>query len=1043
MKLKFVIITTIMIFFLVNIVTGTVSDTDLLHWYTFDDTETSGNILTELVNGYNFTKDAGVISGIDSGVTHLGEEYNFLGGADGYVNDNVGFDITSNFTYGIWYRHNDSQCDGADMLFFHGSTEYYQVYHSCGANNFQVDFKGSGRCQFTFPEASADNSEHLIIILFNGTADSCDITGAGQNMWVFVDNVSQTLTGITTSGQINDINPSGNLYIASTDGSGSNSYNGNINEFFRFDRAVTGQELAELYDSGNGLQYPFEEPGGDTPSLTLSTNLTTGDYITDLSFNVTGVAINITSNLWNCSSYLNGTINETALNIPINNTYQIFNLTYGNQEVGYDINVTCERWDYGLHVVDDVVVNNVFIDTVPPELEISATLSNNSILFRYIDILNFSVTYNDTNLFAVNLSIFKLNGDLSINMTMNQSFQDNINSTGYVINYTGDCSIDFTNLVNWTSGKYKIVGEAWDDHTKKTIKDYKIVDTLFNGKKAYQIEDGIYIFGNDFKKIDFIKEDDRYTFDVDFNKKNPSIEIYASDLKYLPTSDYDAHFVSVQYNKWIDFEANIDYEVFDYGNGYYLIVFVTDLAKAIKFKSIGDLNYNIKEWFFNISQSMYFHARDVFTNLSISNFSVTVWNGSTLIDNRSTTNGIVGFNFTGNYSTNFTSETHADNQTGTMIFSLGGNFTYYVFASNSLYIFIRDEITDTLITDRNVTVQIINYDNTSTEVTTDSGSTFQSGFSTGTYQLRYSADGYNTRSYYTTITGSDTQQILLYMLNSSEATTTFFVNEDETGNRYESGTVKGYRYFIGCNCWRVVEMDKTNFNGIGVLSLQHHETNYRFIVEYQGETVYSSTATEGYKITDTTYTLIWTLLGDTTESFFGTTGLYTSLVNTSDSFQFTVNDPTSLVDRFCLYAWQYDALTSTGKTQICNSCLNSSSGTISCNVSSYIPSGKELVAQGWIHTDTQYSSYWTDAISMITDLEAVATMGTLGVFLGLLFLLTGTFAGLIIAGLGGALIFFDIIFILIAMTKMIMVSLPVVIFMVAISMVILILISKQ
>jgi len=841
------------------------------------------------------------------------------------------------------------------------------------------------------------------------------------------------------------------IAIGSSLGGTDSWLDGNLSEICIWDRSLFPAEIVTYHADGCSIAGG----SGSTPSLTLSTNLSTALYTESLvTFNVTGVAINTTANAWNCTLYLNGTVNDTNLDVPINNTNIIFNLTYGDQQAGYDVNVMCEREDYGLTVTDNSSVSDVFIDSVPPGLSISSNFENNTFLFRYINILNLSVTYNDTNLFAVNLSIHKLNSDLTINTTMNNTFNDSIVGTGFVINYTGNRSNELLDLGNWTVGGYSVVADAWDDHTDDKVRPIQ----WFYDPGTIVIDENIVLKG-DIKSDQtafYISEDEtKYKFKITWEEDLLEQELIISaggDLTFIPGSDYKGHFVYFPGKRWIDFQSpNIeDVVVSDIGNDEYkLNIKLYTSSDEIEFESIGDLNSISTTWFFNISESMVFHARDVFTNTSVANFSLTVWNSTfALIGNETTTAGLIAFNFTGNHTVNFTSPQYADNQTFQLL-TLGGNFSFEVFASNSLYIFIYDEETDELIDDRNVTVQIINYDNSSHEVLTDTGSTFQSGFTVGTYEIRYNAQGYNSRSYYATITGSDTQGIDLYLLNSSQATYTSFIIIDETGNLLESAELSAYRYFIDSDSFKVVEMDLSNFNGISTLSLQHYDTRYRFIVNLNGSTVYVSEATQGYKIADSSYTLIATLLGDTTESFFGTTGLFSNLSwnNETGLIYFTVNDPSSLVDQFCIDVIEMNALNSVGFTQVCSrelgNCLNASTGTVTCNVTTYVANGRHIVAKGWIHTDTEYSEYWVEAISVFTDLSAVNTLGVFGVFLGFLVILTGFFAGLVVGGLGLAIIIFDIALILMSLIQLIVVGLPVLIGIIFISVVVLVLVSEK
>jgi len=187
------------------------------------------------------------------------------------------------------------------------------------------------------------------------------------------------------------------------------------------------------------------------------------------------------------------------------------------------------------------------------------------------------------------------------------------------------------------------------------------------------------------------------------------------------------------------------------------------------------------------------------------------------------------------------------------------------------------------------------------------------------------------------------------------------------------------------------------------------------------------------------------LLGDTTESFFGTSSLYRKLTysNTTKSFYFNVNDPTNLVDEFCLYVDQYNSQSKIGRDRICSNCVSASSGIAVCNVSAYVANGRELIATTWFHTNTEYSEYWGESMSIITDLEAIATFGTLGVFLGFMLTLSMFFAGLVVAGFGGAIIFFDIGLIFVSIMELVKIGFPVLLGVVAVSVLVLLILGDK
>lgn len=703
---------------------------------------------------------------------------------------------------------------------------------------------------------------------------------------------------------------------------------------------------------------------------------------------------------------------------------------------GYYFNVTC--WNN--NATGSFLKTNVFIDTVPPIVRLvnggtygSQSFQNNSIVYRYLDILNASGFGFDSNLFAVNFTLQKLNGDGSVNRTFFNVLATNLTGQSTVgIGSNGGTA--WWNNENYTNSGYRYVVQAWDSHTTEAIDNYDI-ENIKNGKEI----EGILIISDSLNTFTTNKEKDRYTFDMSFTKDNPIVYIECQNPQIVSGSGYKGHIVCIEEGKWIDFEeysTNPKLEKVDKGK----IKVTLENVKAFDkkhFKSIGDLNTASGVWYFNISDSHTFYAQDYFTTLPIANFTAIVYNGSGIIDSKTATGYNVSFNITsGTYSVNISQPSYATN-ISTVSFSAGGNTTIYMYATNSLYIFIYDELTDTLLSGLNTSLVIINYDNSTVNTSTDTGSAFLSGFSPGTYEIRYTPEGYTQRSYYTTITSASTQQISLYSLESTAGEYTNFIIEDETGNLLEGAKLKVYRHFPACNCFKVVEMDLSNFNGVGTLFLQRYDGKYKFIVEYEGNTVYSSSALEGYRITEDAYTLKATTYGDTYQSFFRSAEMYTALnfSNITKMFYYTVNDPSGITDLICLYVDQLNPLSYNGTDRICSNCISASSGILACNVSSYIPINRQMIAKGYIHTNTTYTDYWTDILARLPDDGSTSNLGTLGIFMGLILVLTTGFAGMALVGMVGGIIGLLGGLILSSATGLIVISIPILLGVVALGLV--------
>lgn len=736
-----------------------------------------------------------------------------------------------------------------------------------------------------------------------------------------------------------------------------------------------------------------------TPTITLSTNIVNyGNYSDDPLVIYFNGSVQYTSDAgFNCSLTENlapfaFATNKTGLNLSVNQNFTI-NTSDGTTFDGsgfWAANVSCTN----NNVTGSFKRDNLFIDTLSPSYQIP-NLLNNTIFWRNIDrIIDLTTRFTDLNLFAVNLTLVKLNQDGSRNQTLFNHFNQNMtgsSKTAYYANFTKD----YTDNSSYTSSRYLVKLQAWDSHTANTLKYdiEKINDNTF-------VYHGVTIWSD--KKITPDKAKDKYMFDVD--KKAWLCYQSSAGFTKVENSEYPGHYVDFTNGLWVDEYTYTFIETWA-GGKLTELCFFNDKDTGYKTSSIGDLNVLDQELFFNITDSFTFHAKDHFTLVPISNFTISIANATGQIQQKTASGTNVSFNITsGTYKVNITHPTYAANTTN-ITFTSGGNFTWDLFAGNSLYIFIYDEITDALLSNRTIAISVINYDNSTVNTSTITGWIFLSGFAPGRYEIRYKPENYTQRSYYTTVTSSSTQQLELFSLETAIGTYTNFVIEDETGNLIEGANLKVYRHFADCNCFKVVEMDLSNFNGVSTLFLQQYDGKYRFIIEKDGITLYSSVAVEGYRITETAYTLKVTTLGDTYASFYGTRGMLSNLTysNATKLFYYTVNDPNNLVNRFCLYVDQLNALSQNGTDRICSNCLNASSGILTCNVTTALNNKREIIAKGWIHTNTTYSYYWDKIISIVGLSGAIDTLGTAGVFMGLFLTLTITFAAMALAGIYGAI----------------------------------------
>lgn len=976
----------IVFFALFSVFSHGLNTTELAGYYTFDNNFVS-----------NATFNSTVFNGSAGVSTIINTTYGLIGGsaqipAEGsYINlGKIPLNQTR-ITINMWiYQELSNTSAGYFGRYGTRAEPYTAISNNDG--NLQI-FTGDGISHdpsFTTGWVPKQKQWFMFTVRYNSTSFSVFVNG--------VSNISGTLGIVPVDDTGTD------FYLGGRTGLTGPELVGKIDEVAIFSSQISDADVLELYNSGSGLTYPFTSPASPQPSLTLNMNVTSNQNI---SINPLKIAYNGTTNNMNGSSdigdaylYLNGSLNQSQLNVNISNTLN-FTLNTTGREEGYNITIK-----FNNSVINDSIeAINVFIDTILPQVQISSSFSNNSVLFRNLDNLTFILNFSDTNLFAVNFSIFRLNSNLTYtnntrNITLNNTFATNLtlNATSqYLINWTGNQTFNPTNYYgNWSDGSFEIFGQAWDSHTKAEIKAYKIKDV----PDGYNY-DNVKIYSQSTKQKWNAKEKDKYRFGFDYNNEGIK-DIYlesTGSLFQIENSEYPLHFVDFDNGKWVDFSSQ-DYESYTIekqSDKKYKLSFKTKQGvKQLSFNSIGDLNYRNSSWYFNISSGRTFYAIDSVTANAITNFTVWISNStntSQILQNKTTGTGNITFNITeGVFYTNISAPTYASNNTGNMTFTYNSTFTYTLYGLNSLSLLFFDEETNAEINGTNLSVKVINLLNLSYSNLTDSGFTYITGFSPGTYEIRYGEGGYRVRSYYTTITSDSSQSINLYTVKNTTSSLIVFSINDEKGQPLNNYTLKVQRYFFDYNAYIVVDMEKTDNNGETSSFLVPNTEPYILVVENQQGVVKFRSSPQ--KIFSSTVFLRVPILDSAIESLIAvrddiTTNL--SYSNATKILSFFWNDASGLVSEGCLIMKKntFNAETET------ETCTSSASATITLNMTPHIANNTRFTAYGKIDTNTSHSSYITDIITdFIIERTSYDKFGRQGLFLSYIFIATMFFVGI-------------------------------------------------
>lgn len=200
-------------------------------------------------------------------------------------------------------------------------------------------------------------------------------------------------------------------------------------------------------------------------------------------------------------------------------------------------------------------------------------------------------------------------------------------------------------------------------------------------------------------------------------------------------------------------------------------------------------------------------------------------------------------------------------------------------------------------------------------------------------EIEYSGTGYATNYYYLNdiqLIATNPQNITLYLLNDSKATTTVLRVEDTAQRPFEDYTVQIQSYDVGTGTFYTVGMAKTDYKGEDVVYLNWYDTLYKFIVLDTTGNVVRTTGTTKITGTPTIIEISSDIefVYDKFENFVYT--LYFD--NTTNNFVLTYTMPSGEVDSACLRVYKEDSL---NQTLVCDTCETSSSATIFCNIGSY------------------------------------------------------------------------------------------------------------
>lgn len=419
---------------------------------------------------------------------------------------------------------------------------------------------------------------------------------------------------------------------------------------------------------------------------------------------------------------------------------------------------------------------------------------------------------------------------------------------------------------------------------------------------------------------------------------------------------------------------------------------------SLNFKTkANSLNTNI--FYFNFSA---FYGNTFETNFTINYFYNRSINVS-VKDNETSTvlNPTCTYN-SGSIDTTTTLLYFNSSLANSLLCTLAGyqNFTYQITPENSTYnltmvparLILRfyDEETDILITSENITLTVIQ-SVFSINRTTDTGNITLTDVQPAFSELRYSGESYRPRSYFVDVSGFN-NVIDLYLIKNTSASLILFEIIDEKGFPVPNATFKVQRYFLTDNAYLLIGMEHIDENGQSGMYLVPNTVPYKFIVEKDGSVIFNSDAR---KIFTSIINIQANRLDDPLESHIKLRdGLTTNLTFNNDTkiLSYFFNDASGIVTQGCVEVIREDILT---ETLIGPNCTSSSSATITLNLTSLIINDTRYVARGYVDTNTQYSTLYTDILNDFVQVQNFfENFGNFGLYVAYLFIVVMFFAGL-------------------------------------------------
>jgi hypothetical protein len=265
----------------------------LLHYYTLD------NNLNDS-KGSNHWTNYGSINN-SSGKISSSREFN-NGTTTGQYCEAGSVSLDSAASLSFWvYSYTSNQSTSSGIIFkAYGSPHGDQSLFGCQAvsDSFIFNINQSNSINLSiYRKIIQSNWTHYVLVY----------DGAAQKFHVYENGVKYTIS--TSGSQL--YNPTTKLKMGMQKYA-SRSFSGEIDEIGVWDRALTDSEVSTLYNSGNGLQYPFTQ-SNSAPVITSHPNSQTVSLNDTATFTVSASGSNLSYQWQKNNTNISGATNDTLL----------------------------------------------------------------------------------------------------------------------------------------------------------------------------------------------------------------------------------------------------------------------------------------------------------------------------------------------------------------------------------------------------------------------------------------------------------------------------------------------------------------------------------------------------------------------------------------------------------------------------------------------------------------------------------------------------------------------------------------------------------